>query len=129
MSGRNIISSEVGATLTGAYGLSVKDLLTLFQDSFAAGVNAVVIHGMAYSGEFFSTWPGFTPMGYGFGDAWGRRRPDWKFLNDSMMYTARNQLVLQTGTPKRDIAFYRYDEPWSTTVGYEPQDLRASGKD
>ena len=48
-------------------------------------------------------------------------------MHETMMYTVRNQLVLQTGVPKRDLAFYRYDEPWSMSVGYEG-DLRAAGK-
>jgi hypothetical protein len=127
LSGRNIISSEVGATLTGVYGLSTMDLLALFKESFAAGVNTMVVHGMPYGGDYLSSWPGYTALSFGFGDMWGPRLPAWKYMNDTVAYTARNQLVLQTGTVKRDIAFYHFDNPWSMQPGYEQEDLRAAG--
>lgn len=103
------------------------DLLRLFKESFAAGVNAMVVHGMPYGGDYLSSWPGYTALSFGFGDMWGPRLPAWKYMNDTMAYTARNQLVLQTGTVKRDIAFYHFDNPWSMQPGYEQEDLRAAG--
>jgi len=128
LSGQNIISSEIGAETSGAYSLSTTGLANLFKNSFVVGVNSGVVHGMAYGGEFLSTWPGYTPLSFSFGDMWGPRRPDWMYINETMAYVARNQLCLRTGTAKRDIAFYRYDVPWSMAVGYEPHDLRSAGK-
>lgn len=128
LSGRRVISSEIGAAFSGAYSLSARDLTVLFQEALVAGVNSLVVHGMPYGGEFMSTWPGYTPLSFGFGDMWGRRLPDWSFLDNVMTYAARNQLIMQTGTPKKDVAFYLYDEPWSRTDQYKLNDLRSAGK-
>ncbi len=128
LSGRSVISSEIGAEFSGAYSLSARNLTTLFQEALVSGVNSLVVHGMPYGGEFMSTWPGYTPLSFAFGDMWGRRLPDWRFLNDSMLYAARNQLVMRTGITKRDIAFYLYDEPWSRLPQYKSDDLRLAGK-
>ncbi|CAI4219795.1 unnamed protein product [Parascedosporium putredinis] len=111
----------------GYHDVSAKELVNLFQESFAAGVNVMVVHGMPYGGEFMSTWPGYTPLLYSFDYNAGPRLPDWNYMDDHMAYAARNQLVLQTGTTKRDIAFYHYDEPRSVTEGYNFSDLRAAG--
>ena len=87
----------------------------------------MVVHGMPYGGEFMSTWPGYTPLLYSFDYNAGPRLPDWNYMDDHMAYAARNQLVLQTGMTKRDVAFYHYDEPRSVTEGYNFSDLRAAG--
>jgi hypothetical protein len=128
LSGRHVISTELGTTLNGAYSTSVRELMNMARDALAAGVNNIVVHGMAYGGEYLSTWPGYTVQRYGFGDSWGRRSPDWLYMNETMAYTARNVFVLRSGVPKRDVAFYRYDEPRSMTPGYESDDLRSAGK-
>ncbi|UPK96040.1 hypothetical protein LCI18_006975 [Fusarium solani-melongenae] len=128
LSGRNIISTEVGAVPTGGYSLSVPSLINLFRDAFAGGVNAMVIHGMQYGGEYMNaTWPGYTPFQYVYSELWSPRQPAWEFMNDTMAYTARNQLALQAGKPRMDIAFYLYKQPWSATVFYEGDDLRTQG--
>jgi hypothetical protein len=49
-------------------------------------------------------------------------------MNHTMAYTARNQVVLQAGAAKRDIAFYLFKQPWSAGVFYDGADLRAKGR-
>lgn len=74
--GRNAISTEIGARRGGAYVQTVPILLNLIRDSFAAGVNTLVIHGMAYGGPYpGTTWPGYTTFDYEFSDMWGPRQP------------------------------------------------------
>ncbi|KAJ3540266.1 hypothetical protein NM208_g5143 [Fusarium decemcellulare] len=73
--------------------------------AYAASVNTMNIHGMAYSGENHNTtWPGFAIVQYFTGE-----------------------LVLQAGTIKKDVAFYLYKNPWSASVELEGTDLRNSG--
>ncbi|KAF4478574.1 hypothetical protein FAGAP_12315 [Fusarium agapanthi] len=128
LSGRNIISTEVGAMALGSYTQTIPKLVDLFKDSFAAGVNMMVIHGYPYNGEYVgTTWPGYDPLGYAFTDTWNDRQPAWQYMNDTMAYAARNSLVLQTGTPRVDLAFYFYEQPWRGIDSFKGDDLRAAG--
>lgn len=114
LAGRRTISTEIGAVRTGAYTQTVPSLLRLFVDFFAAGVNQLVMHGFAYSGDYVNTtWPGYTPFQYDFTEAWNPRQPAWRHLNDTFLYAARNSMVLQQGTPKIDLAFYYNAFPWN----------------
>ncbi|KAH7020387.1 hypothetical protein EDB80DRAFT_821289, partial [Ilyonectria destructans] len=127
LGGRNVISTEVGAVQTGAYSQSVPSLVNLFRDAFAGGVNSMMLHGMQYGGEYNATWPGYTPFQYVYSELWSPRQPAWTHMNQTMAYTARNQVVLQAGTVKRDVAFYLFKQPWSAGVFYDGADLRAEG--
>lgn len=51
MAGKPVISAEVGAVLGQAYQLKLPKLLTLIKRLYAGGANAIVLHGMSYSGE------------------------------------------------------------------------------
>lgn len=128
LGGRNVISTEVGAVQTGAYSQSVPSLVNLFRDAFAGGVNSMMLHGMQYGGEYNATWPGYTPFQYVYSELWSPRQPAWTHMNQTMAYTARNQVVLQAGTVKRDVAFYLFKQPWSAGVFYDGADLRAEGR-
>lgn len=109
LSGRNVISTEVGAVASGSYTQTIPSLVALFKDSFAAGVNMMVIHGYPYSGEYINTtWPGYDPFVYAYTECWNERQPAWRHMNDSLAYAARNSLVLQTGVPRVDLAFYTF---------------------
>jgi hypothetical protein len=129
LSGRNEISTEIGAQRGGAYAQKVPTLLKLVRDSFAAGVNTLVLHGFPYGGPYPSTtWPGYTPFQYEFCEMWGPRQPAWKHLNDTLLYAARNSEVLKTGVPRVDIAFYAWKHPWSSRTVYRGENLTAAGE-
>jgi hypothetical protein len=128
LSGRNVVSSELGTVGSAAYTLNLQGLTTLFKDEFAAGVNMMVLHGMPYAGDYLSTWPGYIPAAYVTDTIVSPRTPSWNYLNDTLTYAARNHLVLQTGTPKRDIAFYLYKSPWHATTEDKHADLERAGK-
>lgn len=128
LAGRNTISTEIGAQRGGAYAQTVPTLLNLFLDSFAAGVNTLVIHGLAYGGPYpGTTWPGYTPFQYEFCEMWGPRQPAWRHLNDTMLFAARTSEVLKTGVPKVDLAFYAWKHPWSARAVYNRGDLNTAG--
>ncbi|CZR63542.1 uncharacterized protein PAC_13439 [Phialocephala subalpina] len=125
---RNIISSEVGAVMSGSYFQTVPALLRLFKTSFAAGVNMMVIHGFSYTGEYpGTTWPGYATFGYLFTEQWDDKQPAWRHLKDSLDYTARCQMVLQTGVPRVDLAFYLFEDPWLAKDAYLSDNLNALG--
>ena len=126
---RNDISTEIGAQRGGAYAQTVPKLLNLFRDSFAAGVNTLVIHGFPYTGSYpGTTWPGYTPFQYEFCEMWGPRQPAWPHMNDTLLYAARNSEVLKAGVPRLDIAFYVWKQPWSARPVYQGDKLTAAGK-
>ncbi|ENH75763.1 hypothetical protein FOC1_g10003928 [Fusarium oxysporum f. sp. cubense race 1] len=125
---RNIISTEIGAVATGAYSQTIPSLVNLFHEAFAGGVNAMMIHGMTYTGEQVgSTWPGYTPFQYIYTELWSPKQPAWKYMSEVIDYTARNQFVLQQGVAKKDLVFYLYKDPYRMVDQYNGTDLRASG--
>lgn len=128
ISGRNIISTEAGAVIGGAHALSVQDLLHFCREGFAGGVNTIVFHGMPYGGEYMATWPGYTPLNWLSGELWSPRMPYWEHLSDAMAYISRNQLVLQSGAAKVDLAFYLHqDTTVPLSMKYKDDDLRDAG--
>lgn len=128
LGGRNVISTEVGAVVTGGYSQTLPSLVNLFNDAFSAGVNMMVIHGMQHSGDQpNTTWPGYTPFQYRFTEIWGSRQPAWTYMGEVLNYTARNQAVHQTGIAKRDLAFYHWNDPWAITTIQDGARLRQSG--
>ncbi|KAL3303049.1 secreted protein [Colletotrichum asianum] len=113
LAGRNVISTELGAVLGSTYKQTIPNLKALLDGSFAAGVNNVVLHGYAYSGQYpGTTWPGYTPFQYEYSDMWGPRQPAWRHLNDLMTYSARNSMIMRRGVPKVDLAFYYFEVPF-----------------
>ncbi|WP_168798220.1 glycosyl hydrolase, partial [Nocardioides sp.] len=98
---------------------------------FAAGVNQLMIHGFPHAEAPDVTWPGFAAFSpyyngaIGFGEAWGPRTPQWEHIPGIAAYLARTQLLLQTGTPKYDIAFWRH-KGWAST-GIGPQWITNNG--
>lgn len=125
------LSCEALAYANTAYSLTWNAGLQEVGSYFAAGVNQSVVHGFAYRDAPGATWPGFAAWspyqntGIGYSEAWGPRQPTWGHLPDIAGYFSRNQGVLQTGTPKYDLVFYRQKgytatgigAPWSTASG------------
>lgn len=129
LAGRNIISTEVGAISVGAYKLTVPKLKNLFDQSYAAGVNNMVIHGYAYGGEYYgTTWPGYTPFQYKFTEMWNHRQPAWKHMDELLAYSARNSMMMQSGTPKVDLAFYYFENPWRFSKIYSSSEMNQHGE-
>ncbi|OAA66806.1 hypothetical protein SPI_01382 [Niveomyces insectorum RCEF 264] len=129
VAGRTTVSTEIGAQRIGAYAQTVPALLWLVRDSFAAGVNTLVVHGYPYSGTYpGTTWPGYTPFQFEFGEMWGPRQPAWRHINDTLLFAARTTLVLKTGVPRVDVAFYAWAVPFSARGARTgPEELNAAG--
>ncbi|KAM0138973.1 hypothetical protein ACHAO1_003305 [Botrytis cinerea] len=135
LAGKNVISNEMGAISRSAYQQQLPDLLTLVKQAYSAGNNQMVIHGATYSYQYpNTTWPGFTPFGYLFSDQHSRHQPGWtNGYSDVLNYISRNNYILQSGVPKRDVVFwskksregefitpvYNYNDLVNTGYGYE----------
>ena len=128
LKGNPIISSECGAIRKAAYSQTLGSLLYSVHRGLAGGVSMNVFHGYPYSGPFTNTtWPGVTIFGWMFTEMWTPRQPAWGFFPAFMNYVSRNQLLLQTGVPKVDLAFYAYRSPWVVQDGYQHPNLQQKG--
>ncbi|KAI1843421.1 hypothetical protein JX265_013303 [Neoarthrinium moseri] len=129
LAGRNVISTEVGAVLGGAYKQRLPELRGLLDGSLAAGVNTMVLHGYAYSGNYVgTTWPGYTPFQFEFSEMWNPRQPAWRHFDDLMTYSARNSMIMQRGIPKVDFAIYYFEIPYRFGLGVFPEShMNAAG--
>ncbi|KAF7898807.1 hypothetical protein EAE99_012363 [Botrytis elliptica] len=135
LAGKNIISNEMGAISRSAYQQQLPDLLTLVKQAYSAGNNQMVIHGATYSYQYpNTTWPGFAPFGYLFSEPHSRHQPGWTYgYSDILNFISRNNFILQSGAPKRDVVFwskktregeiitpvYNYNDLVNAGYGYE----------
>ena len=141
MAGHTLLSCEAicynGAAYNTTWGANIvsptqqNQALFTINSIFVAGVNRLMIHGFPYAQAPDVTWPGFAAFSpyynnaIGFGEAWGPRTPQWEHVPGIASYIARTQLVLQTGTPRYDIAFWRH-KGWAST-GIGPQWITNNG--
>lgn len=129
LAGKRVISSEVGAVFGGAYQQSVPDLLWDLKRSLVGGVNAFVLHGYPFSGDYGNTtWPGFVSFNYVFSEMHGPRQPSWAFADEWLGWAGRVQYVAQSGVPKADLAFWsKLTSYEDIATQYEPTDLLEAG--
>ncbi|GLY92043.1 glycosyl hydrolase [Actinoallomurus iriomotensis] len=122
MAGRTVLSGEMGAYTGGAYNTTWKKFLLTAGGAYAAGLNRSVIHGFSYASAPGVKWPGFaafTPYGgnIGYAESWGPRQPTWRHVQDISGYLSRLHQVLQSGTPRIDVAIFRQTGYSKTGIG------------
>ncbi|MEV5751541.1 glycosyl hydrolase [Actinoallomurus sp. NPDC052308] len=122
MAGRKVLSGEMGAYTGGAYNTTWKKFLLTAGGAYAAGLNRSVIHGFSYATAPGVKWPGyaaFTPYSgsIGYAESWGPRQPTWRHIKDISGYLSRVHQVLQTGTPRVDVAVFRQTGYSKTGIG------------
>ncbi len=141
LAGHTVLSCEAicynGAAYNTTWGANTtsptaqNQALFTINSIFAAGVNHLMVHGFPYAKAPDVTWPGFAAFSpyyngaIGFGEAWGPRTPQWEHVPRIAAYLARTQLVLQTGKPRYDVAFWRH-KGWAST-GIGPQWITNNG--
>jgi hypothetical protein len=60
----------------------------------------------------------------------GPHQPAWDFYRDQLDFVARSNYIMQSGTPKRDIAFWQKVTSFPGHIqlkGYDPTDLESAG--
>jgi hypothetical protein len=131
LSGKTVLSVELGADRYRAYSQSWSSLLYDAKHAFAGGLNQVVIHGAVYSHNFTNTtWPSYTSHDYEYAAPHSRHQPAWDVgYVQALGYLARVQWVLQTGVPKVDLLFWDKQTAQNAFPSslYAPDDLTRSG--
>lgn len=130
LSGKRIISNEMGAVRGLAFSLHIPDLLFSVNRALVGGVNRVVVHGQTYSGGYFGTmWPGYTPFRHFFSDPWSAKLPSWEHALQSILgYIGRAQYIQQQGVAKTDVAIYNKQSATAFATVYDQEDLLKNGK-
>ncbi|MDW5596828.1 glycosyl hydrolase [Conexibacter stalactiti] len=104
--GSSEISSELGAQGGKAYSFNIGDYKTIMDKEWAAGTSRITLHGASYQGTT-ARWPGDTAFGEYVSDSWNASWPQWAHWKPMSDYWARGTTVLETGTPRTDVAIYR----------------------
>lgn len=127
MTGKQIISDELGAVFFGTYAVTFDDLAELVNLNAAGGANQFVLHGYPGSSETEEeTWPGYHPFGTMFSEPWDDRQPVWDSMDIMSDYMARTQNALQEGIAKMDVAIFR-DEKTVKTKYFDSDVLTVNG--
>lgn len=122
--GKDEVSNELSATYgpkLGAYALPIKTVIDQANRAFAAGINQSLLHTYAYSymdtpGNANAMWPGRSPFGNFFSEAWKDNMPQWEHMDILGDYLARTSYAIREGTAKRDIAVYKHSYWWPRHV-------------
>ncbi|MDH6622502.1 hypothetical protein M2271_000289 [Streptomyces sp. LBL] len=122
MAGHTVLSCESGAYNGSAYSTTWDRFLRTMGGAYAAGVNQTVVHGFSYATAPGVSWPGFAAFSpyngaSGYGESWGPRQPTWRHAEDIAGYLGRVHQVLQTGTPRADVAVFRQTGYTATGIG------------
>lgn len=122
LAGKQVLSCEAGAYHGGAYATTWKKLLLTMGGAYASGLNQTVLHGFSYATAPGAEWPGFaafTPYDgrQGYSESWGPRQPTWRHVPDVTAYLARIHQVMQTGSPRIDVAAFRQKGYTKTGIG------------
>ncbi|EXK80650.1 hypothetical protein FOQG_14856 [Fusarium oxysporum f. sp. raphani 54005] len=129
LTGKRVVSNEMGAVRNAGLQYHLPHLVFQVNRAFMGGVNQMVLHGQSYSGPYYgTTWPGHVPFNYLFAEPFSPRLPSWNNgLKGTMDYIARNQHVLQNGTPKVDVVIYNKQSASTIRRIYQGDDLLARG--
>lgn len=116
MADKDLVSSESFAIQRGiSYNLTWDTVVKIMNGDFAAGVNRLIFHGYSLgksnaaseeSAAVANAWPGWSAFSFVCTEDWGERMPYWEDVHILSDYIARNQAVLQNGTPKIDLLVY-----------------------
>ncbi|CAL5865932.1 uncharacterized protein PFLUO_LOCUS138 [Penicillium psychrofluorescens] len=108
LAGKRVISNEMGAVIFKAYNFPHSELLFAINSAVSGGVNQFVLHGESYTGDYYgTTWSGYTAFSYLFSEPYSDKQPSWNHgFGDILNYTARVQLLQQSGIPRTDVAIY-----------------------
>ncbi|WP_330285580.1 glycosyl hydrolase [Streptomyces sp. NBC_00576] len=122
MAGHTVLSCESGAYNGSAYSTTWDRFLRTMGGAYAAGVNQTVVHGFSYATAPGVSWPGFAAFSPyngapGYGESWGPRQPTWRHAEDIAGYLGRVHQVLQTGSPRADVAVFRQTGYTATGIG------------
>jgi hypothetical protein len=130
--GARVISNEMGAVFERAYSYTIPELLFSIDRAVVNGINQVILHGQAYTGDYPATsWPGYTTFFYLFSEMYSNKQPSWDHgLAEVLDYMARTQFIQQQAVTRVDVAIMNANSATNTTWTsiYQPTDLEDYGK-
>jgi len=106
--GETRVTTELGANRDITYELNLREYKEMMDKEWAAGFSKPVLHGFAYQ-SIGSTWPGKQRFGDNTSESWNDSFPQWADMKTLTDYWSRGTQVLETGTPRTDVAIYRDD--------------------
>ncbi|KAL4783796.1 hypothetical protein BJX76DRAFT_368146 [Aspergillus varians] len=131
LAGKRIISNELGASILKVFSLTVQELLTIVHGAVIGGTNQMILHGQPFSGNWHATtWPGYTPFQYIFGEMYSPKQPAWDHGFGAVIdYLARLQFVQRQGSPRTDVAVFNRVSRTNTSFPaiYQESDLEEAG--
>ncbi|KAL5327794.1 hypothetical protein ACEPPN_005499 [Leptodophora sp. 'Broadleaf-Isolate-01'] len=116
----------MGAVQFSAYRQTLPSLINLVKKAYAGGNNQMVFHGASYSHHF----PNTTVCYNSAEKTHSRHQPAWEHgYEDYIDFVARNNFVLQSGVPKRDIVIWNKQsgQNFSLPAIYSSLDLVNAG--
>lgn len=126
--GTNRISTELGASRDVTYELNLSEYKEMMDKEWAAGFSKPYLHGFAYQ-SVGAAWPGKQRFGDTTSESWNDQTfPQWADMKTLTDYWSRGTEVLETGTPRTDVAIYRNDflttaARTNTDEGQQPEEL------
>ncbi|SDM67429.1 glycosyl hydrolase [Actinomyces ruminicola] len=101
------VSTELGAQMDKCYDFSLADYRHMLDKEWAVGVTKPFVHGFAAQ-DPEAPWPTRGRFGTVVSESWNHRHfPQWEHWRGLTDYWARGTAVLETGTPRVDVAVYR----------------------
>jgi len=101
------VSTELGAQMDKCYDFSLADYRHMLDKEWAVGVTKPFVHGFAAQ-DPEAPWPTRGRFGTVVSESWNHRHfPQWEHWRGLTDYWARGTAVLETGTPRADVAVYR----------------------
>ncbi|MFC8125603.1 glycosyl hydrolase [Streptomyces sp. NPDC057302] len=100
------VSTELGAQPEQCHQITPGDYKAIIDKEWAAGITQPFLHGFQYMSEG-AGWPGKYRFGDNLDSFNDRHNPQWPALSRTTEYWARGALVLESGSPRTDVAVYR----------------------
>ncbi|WP_172119229.1 glycosyl hydrolase [Actinomyces faecalis] len=101
------VSTELGAQMDRCYDFGLPDYRQMLDKEWALGVTKPFVHGFASQAPD-APWPTQGRFGTIVSESWNHRHfPQWEAWKALTGYWARGTAVLETGTPRTDVAVYR----------------------
>ncbi|UPL03768.1 hypothetical protein LCI18_014702 [Fusarium solani-melongenae] len=131
LAGKRVVSNEMGAIFLAAYKHDIPRLVHQSDLAFAAGNNRLVLHGLAFGGNYSATtWPGHSAFNYFVAEMHSQKHPSWQAgMPEAMEYLARTQFVMHEGLSRADVAIYHHVSGTDPAMPrlYKATDLETAG--
>lgn len=126
--GATRVSTELGAQFAASFAQTLGDLKQVLDKEWAAGITKPFVHGFAVQ-PADAPWPTQSRFADIVTESWNDLHyPEWVHLPALADYWARGTLILETGTPRTDVAIHRDGFLTTAARGTPEQDRTAPAR-